>query len=185
MIKNETQTKPNNLLKIMIIVLAVIMFTIIGVTIINNKNNKLETEEKIAELKEEKITLSAKKNEEFKNNGFTEEYYRLQQELTDVQKELSRLELNSDTSFIFIPIIMVSLVAFGIIFIVFTNVISGFRRTHDTFDLVHDVIRTRLQEQQLHNTKIDSVKCPSCKASMDPNATECEYCGTKVTRVRK
>lgn len=185
MIKNETQNKPNNLIKIMIIVLAVIMFTIIGVTVINNKNNKLETEQKISELKEEKISLSAKKNEEFRNNGFTEEYYRLQQELTDVQKELSHLELNSDTSFIFIPIIMISLVAFGIIFIVFTNVISRFRRTHDTFDLVHDVIRTRLQEQQLQSTKIAPVKCPSCKASMDPNATECEYCGTKVTRVRK
>lgn len=185
MIKNENQNKPNNLTKIILIIFAIIMFTIIGFTIVNNRTNKEKAEQKIAELKEEKITLSAKKNEEFTSNGFTEEYYRLQQELTDVQKELSHLELNSDTSFIFIPIIMVSLVSFGIIFIVFTNVISGFRRTHDTFDLVHDVIRTRLKEHELHSTKITSVKCPSCKASMDPNATECEYCGTKVQRVKK
>lgn len=185
MLNNETQNKPNNLIKIMLIIFAVIMIAVIGFTVINNKTNKAETEQKIAELKEEKITLSAEKNEEFRENGFTEEYYRLQQELTDVQKELSNLELNSDTSFIFIPIIMISLVAFGFIFIVFSSVLTGFRRTHDTFDLVHDVIRTRLKEQQLQSTKMAPVKCPSCKASMPAEATVCEYCGTHVTRVRK
>lgn len=184
MFNNETKNN-TKIIPIVFAVIAVIAIALISIYTLNQRGTKAEIEQKITELKEEKISLSARKNEEFKENGFSEEYYRIQENLTTVQKELSRLELNSDTSFVFVPIIMFGVVTFGIIFIIFTNVITGMRRTHDTFDLVHDVIRTNLKTHQLNSTKIASVKCPSCKASMPEDATVCEYCGTHVTRIPK
>lgn len=181
----ETKQKNNKLIKIMIIILAVIIISIIGFVFLNNGPDKEQVEQRINELKEQEIILSAAENKAFLTGGFSEEYYRIQSELNGVKKELAELDMYSNASYVFIPIIMFSLIAFGIIFVIFSNVISGFRRTHDTFDLVHDVIRTRIKEQELRNTKIEAIECPNCKANLKPGATKCEYCRTHVQRVQK
>lgn len=55
-----------------------------------------EVEAEIDKLNEELIPLKAKENAEFQANGFSEEYYRLENEVNKLQRKVS--ELNSELS---------------------------------------------------------------------------------------
>ena len=64
---------------------------------------KEENDQKIADLKVRKsnlqakeITLKVQKNEEFMNNGFTEKYYQLSNELSDLSDEIRAVEREID-----------------------------------------------------------------------------------------
>lgn len=51
-----------------------------------------DIQEEIDELNSNLATLKAKENQEFKSNGFSEEYYKLQNEINKMQSKVSNLE---------------------------------------------------------------------------------------------
>lgn len=112
-LNEETYRKGKKGLTIAAIVVIAIGLLIGGFLIFNGINKANGTGEKtVEELKKEKSKLNeelipyeAKKNEEFLKNGFSEEYYRLdnkidelRSEITDIEREISKANMGFRTA---------------------------------------------------------------------------------------
>jgi rRNA maturation endonuclease Nob1 len=55
----------------------------------------------------------------------------------------------------------------------------------DQQKVVFDMLNRKIVQEEMSNTKLKPLKCPSCKANVDHNAKKCEYCGTSLIREKK
>lgn len=175
---------------------------------VNEKNSKIKTE--IVELKEQQSDLKVKKNQEFTSNGFTKYYYELEEELLNTQQKIKDNEMKIETSSVLLILggVIIIFIVIGTIFIRLTSfsfsrilsfggkdgknhfsLFSSFSNTHKTIlnhqERIFNIIDKRLEQEELKNTKLKALKCPSCRANVSHDATKCEYCGTSLIKVKK
>lgn len=119
----ETHSKNNKSVKIVIAVIAVVMIAIFGLIFFKSQNTNDNVNEQIAELENKEASLKAKQNVVFRTEGFSEEYYRLNNEISHVQDEIWDLESQQRKGkffgtvgvFMLIPIIIFTIVVITII----------------------------------------------------------------------
>lgn len=175
------------------VVLAVI---IIGFILLRyNSNRQEQNRRELAELKEQKIQLEVQKNEIFFKDGFSSEYYHINDELTEINKQINKKELSTGPSAIFFTI-------FGLIFVTIfgTTVITIFKSARNHHNISTNVTVSDHTTDQIEkmatmlgkvavdmakemNPEYKSLKCPNCGANLTDDVEVCEYCDAPLTKV--
>lgn len=175
----------------------------------NTQNNNAQLEELYAskeELENKEISLKVEKNQEFMSNGFSQRYYELENELKNVNTELTDIENkinkiknsdvlddfknnNDDTTdlitgnehnneFIyFIPFII-----FGIAFVVIViSVIFSAKRggsfsTNSTKDMLNDLSDVAVKMAKDLNPSYEEFKCPNCGSPLSAENEDVKKC---------
>lgn len=230
--KEETNTQPN---KKKYILIGIILFLVIlgaGGALITKgifvtEETKVEeqsktNEDNIAELEKEKeellpqeSKLKASVNEEFKKNGFTEEYYNLDNQrkkisdrITEIEFEISKIKngyydnkasidegVKKGIPFIF-PGIAFVIGSFVVMFMFIKKAgsISPMSISLDNplgsnhKEMLEDLSDIAVKMAREMNPTYEEFKCPNCGASLDPEHTEtktCQYCKTELYRTMK
>lgn len=174
-----------------------------------NDENISELEKEKAELEEQEITLRAAESEEFKTNGFSEEYYRIENELSNITDRIVEIEFEiskikngyydnkasidagvSKGIYFLFPGIAICISSFVILVIYikksFTNPLASM--TSSSKEMLEDFSDIAIKMAKELNPTYEEFKCPNCGASLDPTHTEtkkCEYCGTQLYRTVK
>lgn len=180
------------ILVICIVFIAVITLLGLGTfTLINNQDKR---ESEVAVLKDELSELKGKENAEFRKNGFSEEYYKLENQIKDTEKKISKKDYN---------IIVVLIIAVPIILIIGGGILISFatslsfagvfalttKRIAETSGRVNRIIDKAIEEQEANKEyEYKEFKCPNCGASLgsEKEATKkCKYCGASLHRVSK
>lgn len=205
---NQMKKKKKSKIIIGIIILILIATLPFVIPKINEQQSKIDNE--IAELQDKQTDLKAQKSQEFKINGFTKKYYEIEQELSNINQQIQDKEMKQESFFVIF--ILGGAVLFFIIivstFIRFTSfsfsrvlsfggkngeshfsLFNSFSNTHKTIlnhqERIFNIIDKSLEQEELKNTKLKALKCPSCKANVSHDATKCEYCGTNLIKVKK
>lgn len=230
--KEDTNTQHKN---IKYLIIGIFLFVAIlgtggflikkGITVANETKETEQTktnEENIAELEKEKEELlpqeskmKASVNEEFKKNGFTEEYYNLEnkrkkisERITEIEFEISKIKngyydnkasidegVKKGIPFIF-PGIAFCIASFVII-IIFIKKSSSLNYPSISLsnplqtnhkEMLEDLSDIAVKMAREMNPTYEEFKCPNCGASLDPSHTEtkvCQYCKTELYRTVK
>ena len=202
--KNDTQKAKTSLIKIIIIIAIIISINTLGPLIhIKIETAKYNEQQEIIKLEEQKIELEAEKTAVFKKNGFTKKYYTLENDLDKIKEKIASKESTISFRYTFLPIIvtavLVAILLFGFVLSIIISDVKRFshsfpksshhmnihKQVADQQKVVFDLLNRRIQQEELKNTKLKPLKCPSCKANVEHDATKCEYCGTSLIRVKK
>ena len=178
--------------KLVFTILAVIIITIIAIIGITNKEKNTHS---LDELKEQKIQLESQRHDTFLKNGFSEEYYRLDSELNEINEQIQKKEFSSGPAPIFFTI-------FGLIFVtifgtVIITIFKAIKNPHSIKDNVtvndHTTDQMEKMASMLGKVAVDmakemnpeykSLKCPNCGAALTDDVEVCEYCDAPLTKV--
>ena len=183
--------KKKKLLFLFIIIL--IIGTILFIAIKNFSNNKGNSEQEFNELKEQKIKLQAEKNEVFYQDGFSEEYYRIDQELTDINEKIQHTELSTSApSIIFTISGILFIIIFGSAVVLIFKTISSHKiiqnstqnsNTSNLENMAKIIGNMAVDMAKEMNPEYKSLKCPNCGAALTDNLDECEYCHAPLIKV--
>lgn len=192
----------NKSIKIIIAVIAVVIFVIIGLVFFKSQNNNNDNQnitEQIVELENKEASLRAKQNVVFKTEGFSEEYYRLNNEISHVQDEIWELEsqqrkdktFGSFKIFMFIPVLMFIVVFITVIStIIKTSKMSKHQIVHPSETDDHDMEKmasmlgkVAVDMAKEMNPEYKALKCPNCGAGLTDDVDKCEYCDAPLTKV--
>ena len=203
MTKQETkkeENKPKNIKKIIITVI-IILALIIGTPFGYNfyKESKSEAKINIQKLEDELDTLEQEKHEVFMDEAFSDRYYELAKEIDEVSTKLTASKANLTIMYNILPIIIIGvivvilagialgkLIASSFSKMTFASPVSNQHKVvMGQHKVVLDIVDRRLKEESNKDTKLKPLKCPSCKANVDHEATKCEYCGTSLIKVKK
>ena len=185
--------------KIIIAVIVVVFILIIGFAFINSSKSKTNIQEQIVELENKEASLRAKKDVIFKTEGFTEEYYQIDNEIGRIQSDIWELESKERRSnffgsfgfFMFIPII----IFVTVFIIIFTTVIKTIKMgkhqiVHPSEKAGHEMEKMATMMGKVAaemakemNPEYKSLKCPNCGAGLTDNVDKCEYCDAPLTKV--
>ena len=187
-------------LKIAIVLVLVISFTIGGIFISRGLAPKEDNSKRIEEIKERLIDAKVEQNQEFRKNGLSKEFYVLQNEIADLNEEKYNLEKQNHTGSNLVHIIA------GIFIIIFGCAIAGmiYASTHITksissmdfsninksFDSVNkninetiEAVNENIKQQTKRNKKFVAAKCPNCGSALkDADTQVCEYCDQTIIR---
>ena len=185
--------------KIIIAVIAVVFILIIGFAFINSSKSKTNIQEQIVELENKEASLRAKKDVIFKTEGFTEEYYQIDNEIGRIQSDIWELESKERRSnffgsfgfFMFIPII----IFITVFIIIFTTVIKTIKMSkhqivhpsekagHEMEKMATMMGKVAAEMAKEMNPEYKSLKCPNCGAGLTNDVDKCEYCDAPLTKV--
>ena len=185
--------------KIIIAVIAVVFILIIGFAFINSSKSKTNIQEQIVELENKEASLRAKKDVIFKTEGFTEEYYQIDNEIGRIQSDIWELESKERRSdffgsfgfFMFIPII----IFVTVFIIIFTTVIKTIKMSkhqivhpsekagHEMEKMATMMGKVAAEMAKEMNPEYKSLKCPNCGAGLTNDVDKCEYCDAPLTKV--
>ena len=185
--------------KIIIAVIAVVFILIIGFAFINSSKSKTNIQEQIVELENKEASLRAKKDVIFKTEGFTEEYYQIDNEIGRIQSDIWELESKERRSnffgsfgfFMFIPII----IFITVFIIIFTTVIKTIKMSkhqivqpsekagHEMEKMATMMGKVAAEMAKEMNPEYKSLKCPNCGAGLTDDVDKCEYCDAPLTKV--
>ena len=194
------ETQNNNKTKIIIAVVAIAIIAIIGLAFFNSSKSNENIQEQIVELENKEASLRAKQDVIFKTEGFTEEYYQIDNELGRIRDEIWELEskernsLSKQGIFALFPII--SILIFVTVFItVFTTIIRTAKMSkhgivHPNEKVGHDMekMATMMSKVAVNmakemNPEYKALKCPNCGAGLTDDVEVCEYCDAPLTKV--
>ena len=185
--------------KIIIAVIAVVFILIIGFAFINSSKSKTNIQEQIVELENKEASLKAKKDVIFKTEGFTEEYYQIDNEIGRIQSDIWELESKERRSdffgsfgfFMFLPII----IFVTVFIIIFTTVIKTIKMSkhqivhpsekagHEMEKMATMMGKVAAEMAKEMNPEYKSLKCPNCGAGLTDDVDKCEYCDAPLTKV--
>ena len=199
--KNIEKKNIGKYIRIGILVLLVVLAIGFGPTIYDKfETSKYNAEKSLEKLEEKKIDLDVEQNAEFKENGFSKKYYTLENDIDKVREDIAIKKASISFKYTFLPIIvsavLVAIVLFGIIINIvvsdmkkmtpaFNRLGKNFAHHQQVMDqqkAVFDLLNRRIEQEDLKNTKLKPLKCPSCKANVEHGAKKCEYCGTSLIR---
>lgn len=230
--KEETNKEPNKKKYILIGIILFLVILGVGGTLITKgifvteetkvSEQEKTNEENIAELEKEKeellpqeSKLKASVNEEFKNNGFSEEYYNLENDrkkiserITEIEFEISKIKngyydnkasidkgVRKGVLFLF-PGIAICIASF-VVLIIFVKKSSSIASPSISLtnplqsnhkEILEDLSDIAVKMAREMNPTYEEFKCPNCGASLDPTHTEvkkCKYCKTELYRTVK
>lgn len=175
----------------------------------NTQNNNAQLEELYAskeELENKEISLKVEKNQEFMSNGFSQRYYELENELKNVNAELTDIENkinkiknsdvlddfknnNDDTTDLITEnehnnefIYFIPFIIFGIAFIVIVvSVIFSAKRggsfsTNSTKDMLNDLSDVAVKMAKDLNPSYEEFKCPNCGSPLSAENEDVKKC---------
>lgn len=173
----------------------------------NDNNSQLE--ELYAskeELENKEISLKVEKNQEFMSNGFSQKYYELENELKNVNDELTDIENkidkiknsdvlddfknnNDDTTDLITEnehnnefIYFIPFIIFGIAFVVIViSVIFSAKRggsfsTNSTKDMLNDLSDVAVKMAKDLNPSYEEFKCPNCGSPLSAENEDVKKC---------
>lgn len=173
----------------------------------NDNNSQLE--ELYAskeELENKEISLKVEKNQEFMSNGFSQRYYELENELKNVNTELTDIENkinkiknsdvlddfknnNDDTTDLITEnehnnefIYFIPFIIFGIAFVVIVvSVIFSAKRggsfsTNSTKDMLNDLSDVAVKMAKDLNPSYEEFKCPNCGSPLSAENEDVKKC---------
>lgn len=173
----------------------------------NDNNSQLE--ELYAskeELENKEISLKVEKNQEFMSNGFSQRYYELENELKNVNAELTDIENkinkiknsdvlddfknnNDDTTDLITEnehnnefIYFIPFIIFGIAFVVIVvSVIFSAKRggsfsTNSTKDMLNDLSDVAVKMAKDLNPSYEEFKCPNCGSPLSAENEDVKKC---------
>lgn len=173
----------------------------------NDNNSQLE--ELYAskeELENKEISLKVEKNQEFMSNGFSQKYYELENELKNVNTELTDIENkinkiknsdvlddfknnNDDTTDLITEnehnnefIYFIPFIIFGIAFVVIVvSVIFSAKRggsfsTNSTKDMLNDLSDVAVKMAKDLNPSYEEFKCPNCGSPLSAENEDVKKC---------
>lgn len=156
----------------------------------NYKNEQKEIE--LAELREQKVQLQAQKNEIFAQEGLSEEYYRVSEELTEVTRKLQRNSVFGSSS-MFTIFGLIFALTFGLaIFTIFKRSLAVHKKVDDILidnnteeieKMANVLGKVAVNMAKEMNPEYKSLKCPNCGAPLKDDVEICEYCDTPLTKV--
>ena len=195
----ETHSKNNKSVKIVIAVIAVVMIAIFGLIFFKSQNTNDNVNEQIAELENKEASLKAKQNVVFRTEGFSEEYYRLNNEISHVQDEIWDLESQQRKGkffgtvgvFMLIPIIIFAIVVITIITsIIKMSKISKHQIVHPSERVGHEMEKmasmmgkVAAEMAKEMNPEYKTLTCPNCGANLKDDVDKCEYCDAPLIKV--
>jgi H+/gluconate symporter-like permease len=199
--KKEETKKDNKKIKIIIaLIIAAVLIALTPFGINWYKESKSEVKVSIQKLEDELDTLEKEKHEVFMDEGFSDSYYDLAEEIDKVSTELASKQAGLVIKYNILPIIIIGIIVAIAIAITIGKIIAksfdSIPKTNNVIQNHHriqmgqhkvvlDIIDRRLDEESKKETKLKPLKCPSCKANISHEATKCEYCGTSVVKVKK
>ena len=198
--KEEPKKTKKVVLIVIAILIAISLIAIAPIGIKTFKESKVKQQVKIEKIENEIIELEQQKQEEFFDNAFSDKYYDLATEIKEANMELSAAKSGLTIKYTILPIIVIIVIMTIALFtIVIKTMVSGFNSlkppTHSPFQnhrvqmgqhkVVLDIIDRRLKDEQNKDIKLKPLKCPSCRANVEHEATKCEYCGTSLIKVKK
>ena len=175
----------------------------------NTQNNNAQLEELYAskeELENKEISLKVEKNQEFMSNGFSQRYYELENELKNVNAELTDIENkidkiknsdvlddfknnNDDTTDLITEnehnnefIYFIPFIIFGIAFVVIViSVIFSAKRggsfsTNSTKDMLNDLSDVAVKMAKDLNPSYEEFKCPNCGSPLSAENEDVKKC---------
>lgn len=175
----------------------------------NTQNNNSQLEELYAskeELENKEISLKVEKNQEFMSNGFSQRYYELENELKNVNTELTDIENkinkiknsdvlddfknnNDDTTDLITEnehnnefIYFIPFIIFGIAFVVIVvSVIFSAKRggsfsTNSTKDMLNDLSDVAVKMAKDLNPSYEEFKCPNCGSPLSAENEDVKKC---------
>lgn len=175
----------------------------------NTQNNNAQLEELYAskeELENKEISLKVEKNQEFMSNGFSQRYYELENELKNVNTELTDIENkinkiknsdvlddfknnNDDTTDLITEnehnnefIYFIPFIIFGITFVVIViSVIFSAKRggsfsTNSTKDMLNDLSDVAVKMAKDLNPSYEEFKCPNCGSPLSAENEDVKKC---------
>lgn len=175
----------------------------------NTQNNNAQLEELYAskeELENKEISLKVEKNQEFMSNGFSQRYYELENELKNVNTELTDIENkinkiknsdvlddfknnNDDTTDLITEnehnnefIYFIPFIIFGIAFVVIVvSVIFSAKRggsfsTNSTKDMLNDLSDVAVKMAKDLNPSYEEFKCPNCGSPLSAENEDVKKC---------
>lgn len=175
----------------------------------NTQNNNAQLEELYAskeELENKEISLKVEKNQEFMSNGFSQRYYELENELKNVNTELTDIENkinkiknsdvlddfknnNDDTTDLITEnehnnefIYFIPFIIFGIAFVVIVvSVIflakrGGSFSTNSTKDMLNDLSDVAVKMAKDLNPSYEEFKCPNCGSPLSAENEDVKKC---------
>lgn len=196
----EIQSKNNNKTKIVVAVVAFVVIAIIGFAFFNSSNKSENIQAQIVELENKEASLRAKKDVIFRTEGFTEEYYKIDNEISRVQDEIWDLESKERRSFsnmgIFALFPIISILIFVIVFItIITTIIKTAKMSkhgivhpsekagHDMEKMASMISKVAVDMAKEMNPEYKALKCPNCGAGLTDDVDKCEYCDAPLTKV--
>lgn len=200
----DTQKEKTKLIKIIILIAIIICIFAFGPTLYNKfETAKYNEQQEVKKLEDKKIDIEVEQKAEFKEEGFTKKYYTLENDLNDIKSEITKKEASITFRYTFLPIIVTAIiVAAFLIGFVIKLIVSDMNKMTPSFNhlghharlskqvadqqkVVFDLLNRKITQEELANTKLKPLKCPSCKANVEHGAKKCEYCGTSLIRVKK
>ena len=175
----------------------------------NTQNNNAQLEELYAskeELENKEISLKVEKNQEFMSNGFSQRYYELENELKNVNTELTDIENkidkiknsdvlddfknnNDDTTDLITEnehnnefIYFIPFIIFGIAFVVivisiiFSAKKIGSFSTNSTKDMLNDLSDVAVKMAKDLNPSYEEFKCPNCGSPLSAENEDVKKC---------
>jgi flagellar basal body-associated protein FliL len=202
--EQDTQKEKVKLIKIIILVAVIICILAFGPTLYNKfETAKYNEQQEVKKLEDKKIDLELAQKAEFKEEGFTKKYYTLENDMNDIKSKIAKKEASITFKYTFLPIIVTAIiVAVLLIVFVIKIIVSDMNKMTPAFSnlgyhariqkqvadqqkVVFDLLNRKITQEELANTKLKPLKCPSCKANVEHGAKKCDYCGTSLIRVKK
>lgn len=202
--EQDTQKEKIKLVKIIILVAVIICVFAFGPTLYNKfETAKYNEQQEVKKLEDKKIDIEVEKKAEFKENGFTKKYYTLENDLNDMNSEINKKEASITFRYTFLPIIVTAIIVAALLIgFVIKLIVTDMNKMTPSFSrlgyharlhqqvadqqkVVFDLLNRKITQEELSNTKLKPLKCPSCKANVEHGAKKCEYCGTSLIRVKK
>lgn len=200
----DTKKEKIKLIKIIILLALIICIFAFGPSLYNKfETAKYNEQQEVKKLEDKKIDIEVEKKAEFKENGFTKKYYTLENDLNDIKSEINKKEASIAFRYTFLPIIITAIVVASLLIgFVIKIIVSDMNKMTPAFSrlghharmqqqvadqqkVVFDLLNRKITQDELANTKLKPLKCPSCKANVEHGAKKCEYCGTNLIRVKK
>lgn len=196
------ETNSNNkIIKTIIAVIAVVIITIIGFIFLKSKNttDSQNIQEQIVKLEDKEASLRAKKDVIFRTEGFTEEYYKIDNEISRVQDEIWDLESqqrNNEMGNYRQIFMVIPLLVFVLIISIFISrfakiskmgsqgIIHPSEKTgHDIEKMASMMGKVAAEMAKEMNPEYKSLKCPNCGANLPDDVDQCEYCDAPLIKV--
>lgn len=196
----EIESKKSNHVKLIVAVIAVAFIAIIGLAFFNSSKSNENIQAQIVELENKEASLRAKKDVIFRTEGFTEEYYKIDNEISRVQDEIWDLESKERNSlsnrgvFALFPIFSILIFAI-ILFTVITTITKTAKMSkhgivhpsektgHDMEKMATMMGKVAAEMAKEMNPEYKSLKCPNCGAGLTDDVDKCEYCDAPLTKV--
>lgn len=193
---NKKEQKAKVISRIIMCIGLVIGLTVIGLGIIHTVTypKKIQKNEARMDQIAEKIgNLNAEQSAEFKENGFSKEYYSYMTKIEKLQEEKSKLSSENFQMKHFSVLQFVVPGFFPIIFgFVFGTIVKNIIDPPTPGDLLQENFGVSLEDISKKMTSVDvepeykSLKCPNCGNNLDgEDLTTCKYCGATLEKVYK